>query len=42
MSGDREAAKRWMEKAEDVAQESENQKKYHHKLDLITGRESVD
>lgn len=39
MSGDREAAQRWMRKAEEVSQESESQKKYHHKLDLIKGQE---
>jgi Flp pilus assembly protein TadD len=40
MSGDRDQAQRWMRKAEEVSQESDNQKKYHHKLDLIQGRES--
>lgn len=40
MNGDREEARRWMEKAEEVSKESENQKKYHHKLDLITGRDN--
>jgi len=40
MSGDREEAARWMEKAEELSQESEDQKKYHHKLDLIKGRDS--
>jgi len=40
MSGDRQEAQRWMEKAEELAAESEDQKKYHHKLDLIMGRNS--
>lgn len=40
MSGDRDEAKRWMEKAEEVSQLSEDQKKYHHKLDLLRNPES--
>jgi tetratricopeptide (TPR) repeat protein len=38
MSGDKEQAARWMKKAEEVALISEDQKKYHHKLDLLMGR----
>lgn len=40
MSGDKEQARRWMKKAEEVALESDDQKKYHHKLDLIRNRDS--
>lgn len=40
MKGDKKEAERWMKKAEEVAQESESQKKYHRKLDLLMGRES--
>jgi Flp pilus assembly protein TadD len=40
MTGDKQEAERWMKKAEEVAQESESQKKYHRKLDLLMGRES--
>jgi Flp pilus assembly protein TadD len=35
MSGERDEAQRWMKKAEEVSQLSEDQKKYHHKLDLL-------
>ena len=35
MNGDREAAERWMEKAEETAQQSAERQKYHHKLDLL-------
>jgi Tfp pilus assembly protein PilF len=35
MSGDREAAERWMEQAEKTARESAERQKYHHKLDLL-------
>lgn len=38
MSGEKDTAKEWMRKAEEVALESESQKKYHHKLDLLMGR----
>lgn len=37
MSGDRRNAERWMEKAETVAEETENQQKYRHKLELLRG-----
>ena len=40
MSGDKEEAERWMKKAEEVAEESEDQKKYHHKLDLLKSQQS--
>ncbi len=40
MSGDKDEAERWMKKAEEVAQVSEDQKKYHHKLDLMMNRDS--
>jgi len=40
MSGDNEKAAHWMKKAEAAAQVSENQKKYHHKLDLLLNRGS--
>jgi tetratricopeptide (TPR) repeat protein len=38
MSGDKKEAAHWMKKAEVAAQVSENQKKYHHKLDLLLSR----
>ena len=38
MSGEKETAKRWMEKAEEVALQSASKQKYHHKLDLLMGR----
>jgi Flp pilus assembly protein TadD len=34
-SGEKEAAKRWMKKAEDVAEVDDDKKKYHRKLDLL-------
>ena len=37
MSGDKEKAERWMEKAEEVASLSESKEKYNHKLELIRG-----
>lgn len=40
MSGDRETAQLWMKKAEEVAKQSANRQKYHHKLDLLMGRDS--
>jgi tetratricopeptide (TPR) repeat protein len=42
MSGEKEEAQRWMKKAEKVAQQSESQKKYSHKLDLLMGQDSVE
>ena len=42
MSGEKEEAQRWMKKAEKVAQQSERQKKYSHKLDLLMGQDSVE
>ena len=38
MSGKKEMAQRWMEKAEEVALQSASKQKYHHKLDLLMGR----
>jgi len=38
MQGDKEKAAKWMKKAEEWAQVSEDQKKYHHKLDLLMNR----
>jgi Flp pilus assembly protein TadD len=35
MSGDKEAAQRWMKKAEAVASEAADQEKYHHKLEWL-------
>lgn len=35
MSGDKKRANHWMKKAEEVAQQSESQKKYRHKLELM-------
>ncbi|MBT8047102.1 MAG: tetratricopeptide repeat protein [Xanthomonadales bacterium] len=35
MSGDKAESQRWMQKAEEVAEQTEDQKKYHHKLDLL-------
>jgi len=40
MSGEKETAQRWMEKAEEVALQSTSKKKYHHKLDLLMGRDT--
>ncbi len=34
-SGEKEAAKRWMKKAEDVAEKDDDKKKYHRKLDVL-------
>jgi tetratricopeptide (TPR) repeat protein len=42
MSGEKEEAQRWMKKAENVAQQSESQKKYSHKLDLLMGQDSFE
>jgi len=38
MSGEKETAQKWMEKAEEVALESSSKQKYHHKLDLLMNR----
>ena len=35
MNGDRDQARRWMKKAEDMARQAQSQQKYHHKLDLL-------
>jgi Flp pilus assembly protein TadD len=40
MSGEKEKAQRWMKKAEEVTEKSENQIKYGHKLDLLMGQGS--
>jgi Flp pilus assembly protein TadD len=40
MSGEKEEAQRWMKKAEEVAEESENQQKYSHKLNLLISQDS--
>jgi len=40
MSGDREKAQGWMKRAEEVAQQTADQQKYHHKLELIRGQRS--
>jgi len=37
MSGDKSEAQRWMKKAQEVAGQSEDKKKYQHKLDLLMG-----
>jgi Flp pilus assembly protein TadD len=39
MSGEKEKAQRWMKKAEEVAEESENQQKYSHKLNLLISQD---
>jgi tetratricopeptide (TPR) repeat protein len=39
MSGEKEEAQRWMKKAEEVAEESENQQKYSHKLNLLISQD---
>jgi len=39
MSGDKDEAQHWMKKAEEVAQLSENQQKYSHKLDLLMSQD---
>ena len=38
MKGEKETAEEWMKKAEEAALESESRQKYHHKLDLLMGR----
>jgi len=40
LSGEKEEAQRWMKKAEEVAQESAAQQKYHHKLNLLMSQDS--
>ena len=40
MKGDREQAQRWMKKAEEVAEETADRERYHHKLDLITKQQN--
>ena len=35
MQGDRQAARRWMEKAEEVAARTADQQRYHHKLEWL-------
>ena len=35
MSGDEEAARRWMKKAEEISTEDADRKRYHNKLDLL-------
>jgi len=37
MKGDRAAAQRWMEAAEEAARAAADRKRYHHKLDLLRG-----
>ncbi|MGK2926736.1 MAG: transglutaminase domain-containing protein [Lysobacterales bacterium] len=39
MLGDREAAQGWMKKAEAAASEDRNKQRYHHKLELLLGRD---
>ena len=39
MSGEKKEAQRWMKKAEEVAQQSENQQKYSHKLNLLMSQD---
>jgi Flp pilus assembly protein TadD len=39
MLGDREAAQEWMKKAEAAASEDRNKQRYHHKLELLLGRD---
>jgi len=39
MSGDRQSAKRWMKKAESVADQQAEKEKYHYKLELLMGKE---
>ncbi len=39
-SGEKEAAKRWMKKAEDVAEKDDDKKKYHRKLDVLLSNSS--
>lgn len=40
MSGEKEKAQQWMKKAEDIAEQSASKQKYHHKLDLLMGRDT--
>lgn len=39
MAGNREEAQKWMEEAEEVARETEDQKRYSRKLELLMGKE---
>jgi hypothetical protein len=39
MIGDRKAAQDWMKKAEAAASEDHNKQRYHHKLELLLGRD---
>jgi len=40
MSGDRGAARRWMKKAEAVAEQEDEKVRYHHKLELLMSEDS--
>ena len=35
MNGDQDAARKWMDKAEAVAEKEGEKEKYHHKLDML-------
>jgi len=39
MSGDKQAAQRWMKKAETIAKKNPDKEKYQHKLDILRGSE---
>jgi Flp pilus assembly protein TadD len=41
MSGDRQAAQRWMKKAEAAASEDDTRQRYRQKLQLLLGRDNV-
>ena len=41
MTGDRERAVKWMEKAEAVAEENKDRERYNHKLELLTRQNSI-
>jgi tetratricopeptide (TPR) repeat protein len=41
MSGDKDRAKRWMQKAEKVAKQNERRQTYSHKLDLLISQEQT-
>jgi Flp pilus assembly protein TadD len=40
MSGDKKEAQRWMKKAEEVARNRADQRRYHHKLDMLMSQDS--
>jgi hypothetical protein len=41
MKGDREAAQRWMKKAEEVAEQAADKQKYSSKYELLMGQQKA-